>query len=180
MPKVALDMSVSLDGFASGPDDDLSRVHAWMSQADAQEAVAEFMAAGAVLAGRRTFDKGQEPWGDEPPFPMPVFVLTHEKREPLTKGAATFTFVSGGIEDALRQARAVAGDKDVIVMGGTSIARQYLSAGLVDELRLHLVPTLLGAGIPLFSPVGGPSADWRRTKVVEADGVTHLWFEAVR
>lgn len=173
-------MSVSLDGFASGPDDDLSRVHAWTSQPDAEDTVAEFQAAGAVLAGRRTFEKGQEPWGDDPPFPMPVFVLTHEEREPLTKGRSTFTFVTGGIDEALRQARTAAGDKDIVVMGGTSIARQYLSAGLVDELRLHLVPTLLGAGIPLFSPVGGPSAEWRRTKVVEAGDVTHLWFEAVR
>jgi dihydrofolate reductase len=179
MPKVALDMSVSLDGFASGPDDDLSRVHAWMSRTSAKDAIDEFMTAGAVLAGKRTFDQGQEPWGDEPPFPMPVFVLTHEKREPMTKGASTFTFVTG-IEDALRQARAAAGEKDVIVMGGTSIARQYLSAGFVDELRLHLVPTLLGAGIQLFGPVGGPSVDWRRTKAVEADGVTHLWFETIR
>lgn len=180
MPKVALEMSVSLDGFATGPDDDLTRVHAWMSEEGAEAAVAEFMAAGAVVAGRRTFDQGQEPWGDEPPFPMPVFVLTHERRQPLEKGASRFTFVADGIDEALRLAKDAAGDKEVIVMGGASIARQYLSAGLVDELRLHLVPTLLGAGIPLFGPVGGPSADWRRTKVVEAPGVTHLWFEAVR
>src|SRR5206468_8536257 len=117
---------------------------------------------GATLMGRRMFSGGAGPWeddpnadgwwGDDPPFRMPVFVLTHHARETVTKqGGTSFTFVTDGIESALDQARAAAGDRDVAVAGGASIAQQYLRAGLLDELQIHLVPLLLGeGGVRLF------------------------------
>src|SRR4051795_8864024 len=94
-------------------------------------------------------------WGDDPPFHVPVFVLTHHTREPLEMdGGTTFTFVTDGIESALEQARAAAGDRDVSVAGGASVSAQYLAAGLVDEVHLHVAPVLLGAGELLFDGAG--------------------------
>ena len=116
---------------------------------------------GATIMGRRMFSGGSGPWesdpnadawwGDEPPFHHPVFVLTHHPRETVTKqGGTTFTFVTEGIESALEQARAAAGEKDIQIGGGADAAQQYLRAGLVDELRLHVAPVLLGSGARLF------------------------------
>src|SRR3954468_5412821 len=119
-------------------------------------------AAAAILMGRRRFSGGDGPWeddpnadgwwGDDPPFRVPVFVLTHHAREPVPKeGGTTFTFVTDGIEAALEQARAAAGDGDVAVGGGARVVQQYLRAGLLDELHIHLVPVLLGDGVRLFA-----------------------------
>ncbi len=129
-------------GGETGPEDDLAR-----------EMQARY---GAEIMGRGKFGGGPGPWdrdepwngwwGDEPPFPYPVFVLTHHEREPLTLGQTTFTFVTGGIESALEQARAAAGEKDVLIGGGAEACRQYLAAGLVDELLIHVAPVLLGGG----------------------------------
>jgi dihydrofolate reductase len=93
-------------------------------------------------------------WGDDPPFKVPVFILTHHAREPETKGGTTFTFVTDGIESALEQARAAAGDRDVLVAGGADVAQQYLAAGLLDELDIHIAPVLLGDGVRLFDGTG--------------------------
>jgi dihydrofolate reductase len=147
---------------------------------------------GATVMGRRMFSGGQGPWeddpnadgwwGDDPPFGHPVFVLTHHAREPLTKqGGTTFTFVTDGIEAALEQARAAAGDKDVAVGGGADVAQQYLEAGLLDELQLHIVPVLLGDGVRLFERRGAERIDLERTRVLESpQGVTHMTFRVDR
>jgi dihydrofolate reductase len=108
---------------------------------------------------------------------MPVFVVTHHAREPLAKErGTTFTFVTDGIESALEQARDAAGGRDVAVAGGANVAQQYLKAGLIDELQIHLVPVLLGAGARLFDNLGGAEVALECTGVVEAPGVSHLTY----
>ena len=107
--------------------------------------------------GRRMFNEGEGPWGDNPPYRMPVFVLTHEDRDTLVKeGGTTFTFVTDGIESALEQAKAAAGDKNVNIAGGADTVQQYIRARLLDELEIHLAPLLFGGGIRLFDK--GPRA----------------------
>jgi dihydrofolate reductase len=145
---------------------------------------------GAVIMGRRMFSGGSGPWeadpnangwwGDEPPFHRPVFVLTHHEREPLELTGTTFTFVTDGIESAADQARAAAGDKDVVIGGGGSAIQQYLAAGLVDEFQIHLVPVLLGpGGTRLFEDVGPGPVECAR--IVESPtGVAHLKYRMVR
>ena len=144
---------------------------------------------GAEIMGRGMFGPpgggpwGDDPWagwwGEDPPFHMPVFVITHHEREPLTLSDTTFTFVTDGIESALAQAREAAGDQDVFIGGGAAIINQYLAAGLVDELELHVVPILLGGGARLLEGVG-PDVKLERVRVVEAPGVTHLKYRVVR
>lgn len=124
--------------------------------------------------GRRTFDLGVPHWGDVP-FPVPRFVLTHRYRDDLAMSSGTFTFVTAGPVAALQQARAAAGDRDVLVMGG-SAGRQCLAAGLIDELDIHLVPVLLGRGVPLFAdPARGPFG-WAAPEVAQSPRVTHLRY----
>ena len=120
-------------------------------------------------------DAWQGWWGEEPPFHMPVFVLTHHEREPLTLSDTTFTFVTGGIESALEQARAAAAGKDVTIGGGASVINQYLAAGVVDELELNIAPLLLGGGVRLFEGVG-PDIELEQVRAVEAPGVTHVKY----
>ena len=146
---------------------------------------------GAVLMGRRMFSGDEGPWGDdppegwwadEPPFHMPVFVLTHHARETLIKGETSFTFVTDGIESALDQARAAAGDKDVAIGGGASVAQQYIRAGLLDEMQIHVVPLLLGGGVRLFeNHLDGGHTALEATRVVESpSGVTHVSYRFAR
>jgi dihydrofolate reductase len=147
---------------------------------------------GATVMGRRMFSGGagawdDDPkangwWGDEPPFRHPVFVLTHHAREPITmQGGTTFTFVTDGIEAALERARAAAGEKNVAVAGGGEAVQQYLKAGLVDELQLHVVPLLLGDGIRLFSGhVESGQVELERMRVVDSPAVTHLKYRVAR
>lgn len=144
---------------------------------------------GAGIMGRGMFGGGPGPWGEDPwqgwwgedpPFQMPIFVLTHHEREPLTLGETTFTFVTGGIEAALAQAREAAGDLDVTIGGGGETARQYLAAGLVDRMQLNLVPVLLGDGVPLFEGGAGAGAELEQVLVVDAPGVTHLRYRIAR
>lgn len=143
---------------------------------------------GAYIMGRNMFGGGRGPWGeepwqgwwgDDPPFHTPVFVLTHHGREPLSKqGGTTFTFVTDGIESALAHAREAAAGKDILLSGGADIAQQYLRAGLLDELQVHVVPVLLGGGARLFDNVTGDGGDigLECTRVVDAPGVTHLRY----
>ena len=163
-----------LEGGETGPDDELSR--------ELQARV------GAVVMGRRMFSGGDGPWesdpnadawwGDDPPFHVPVFVLTHHEREPVVKeGGTTFTFVTDGIESALEQARAAAEDSDVQLSGGASVAQQYLRAGQLDELNIHVAPILLGGGVSLFGELGPDAPGLKLTKVVESPFVTHLTYE---
>ena len=144
---------------------------------------------GATIMGRNMFGPvrgpwGEDPWtgwwGDEPPFHHPVFVLTHHAREPLEmEGGTTFHFVTDGIEAALALAREAADGKDVSIGGGASVARQYLAAGLVDEMELHVVPLLLGAGERLFDGVGA-DLKLEQVRAIEAPGVTHLKYRVVK
>jgi dihydrofolate reductase len=138
---------------------------------------------GATIMGRNMFGGGSGPWGeepwngwwgDEPPFHHPVFVLTHHPREPLELAGTTFHFVTDGIEAALEQAREAAAGKDVTLAGGADVGRQYLAAGLVDELDLSVVPLLLGSGARLLEGLGGLRLE--QVRAVEAPGVTHLTY----
>jgi dihydrofolate reductase len=142
---------------------------------------------GAVVMGRRMFSGGQGPWepdpradgwwGDDPPFHVPVFVLTHHARETLAmEGGTSFNFVTDGIEAALEQARAAAGDKDVLLAGGASVVQQYLKAGLLNELQIHVAPVLLGDGTSLFDRLGIDAVGLETTRVIAAPSVTHLRF----
>ena len=145
---------------------------------------------GASIMGRRMYSSGQGPWendpkaggwwGDDPPFHHPVFVLTHHTREPLEmKGGTTFHFVTDGIESALEQARAAAGDQDISLAGGAQVISQYVKAGLVDEMQLHVVPIFLGGGARLFEGHVAQAPDrLRLTRVVESPaGVVHMKYE---
>jgi dihydrofolate reductase len=141
---------------------------------------------GATIMGRNMFGGGPGPWadnawkgywGDDPPYHHPVFVLTRHPREPLElQGGTTFYFVTDGIESALEQARAAAGDKDVSIGGGASVVQQYLAAGLLDEILISLVPIFLGGGARLFDNLGEPKPGLRQVQVVEAPGVTHIRY----
>jgi dihydrofolate reductase len=144
---------------------------------------------GATVMGRNMFGGegpwGDDPWdgwwGDDPPFHMPVFIVTHHARMPVTKeGGTSFTFVTDGIESALEQAREAAGGKDVALGGGANVAQQYLRAGLIDEMQLHLVPVLLGDGARLFDNLADAEIELECTRAVEAPGVTHLTYRAVK
>lgn len=204
MSKVVLDMSMSLDGFGAGPNPSAEdpmgvggeRLHAWMpfydpkqestigvpaaSEVDARMVQELFAAArGAVVLGKRTFDLGLAPWGGTP-FPAPCFVVTHEARDDLETATGTFAFVTDGIERAVRRAQAAAGDKDVLVMGGPTIAQQAVRAGLVDEIAIHVVPVLLGAGSRLFEHLGPEAIELDRIELNASPHATHLRFRVVR
>jgi dihydrofolate reductase len=149
-----------------------------------------FSNVGATIMGRNMFGGGPGPWGDEPwegwwgddpPFHTPVFVLTHHEREPLEKeGGTSFTFVTDGIESALEQATKAAAGRDVSLGGGADVAQQYLAAGLLDELHLHVVPVLLGSGARLFDGLGDADVELEQMRAVEAPGVTHLAYRLRR
>lgn len=204
MGKVQLDITMSLDGFVAGPNDGPElglgeggeRLHEWVVRLaswrephgleggetnSSSEVVEEgLQSAGAIVLGKRMFDNAKG-WGENPPFHKPVFVLTHTEREPLAKeGGTTFTFVTDGVESAVRQAKAAAGDKDVTVAGGASVAQQCLRAGLLDELQIHVAPLLLGGGVRLFDDPGAEQIELEPTRVIESPGVTHLRYRVVR
>jgi dihydrofolate reductase len=198
MGKVIADHSVSLDGFGAGPNvamdnpmgDGGEGLHEWMwSEAGRTgrdgtmvDGPQELLAgAGAIVVGRRMFDLGEEPWGDPPPFhDNPVFVVTHRAHAPIVKqGGTTYTFVTDGLHATLARAREAARGRDVVVLGGADVIRQCLKGGLLDELQLHVVHVLLGGGTRLFGDMDAASAAFERTRVIDADGVTHLRFRLV-
>jgi dihydrofolate reductase len=138
---------------------------------------------GAHIMGRRMFGGGEGPWdqawrgwwGEDPPYHTPVFVLTHHARERLAmQGGTTFEFVTGGVAEALERGRAAAGERDVVVAGGARAIQQFLAAGLLDELYLHIVPVLLGGGERLLEGVGDPTLE--PIQVVASPGVTHIRY----
>ena len=142
---------------------------------------------GAYIMGRNMFGGGSGSWneewkgwwGDEPPYHTPVFVLTHHQRQPLRMlGGTTFTFVTDGVKSALEQAQAAAGDQDVAIAGGASTIRQYLAAGRLDELYLHIVPIILGTGERLLEAVGDPVLE--PVKVVASPAVTHIKYRIAK
>ncbi|MEU8184264.1 dihydrofolate reductase family protein [Micromonospora sp. NPDC049044] len=192
-------MSVSLDGFAAGPDVSREhpmgvggeRLHEWLFRSGEDRAVAAdgvtpagvdaaqarelHATTGAVVIGKRTFDVGVDLWEDTP-FPVPCFVVTHQSRQPLTMKSDVFTFVDDGLHSALRQARHVAGDRNVLIMGGPTTVGQFVKAGLVDEIRIQLVPVFLGTGTRPFDDLGTDHIELQRTAVIESPHVTHLRF----
>jgi dihydrofolate reductase len=198
MANVTCDMAVSVDGFVAGPNQSPDkpfgdgvgdRLHRWMfEQPEANAAAIKAIAAPrAYVMGRNMFGPGRDAWdeqwkgwwGDNPPYHAPVFVLTHHPREPLTmQGGTTFTFVTDGIVSALAQARQAAGDGDVAIAGGGATVNQYLAAGLIDELRLHVAPVVLGVGERLFEGVG--DFDLERVDVSATDLVTHMTYRVIR
>jgi len=192
---VIADQSISLDGFSAGPNvgvgngmgDGGERLHHWMFSeedgATVNAGVREdtpfnlLQQSGAVVLGRCMFDVGVEPWGENPPYHQPVFVVTHRARDPIVKeGGTTYTFVTGGVAVAVARAREAAGGKDVAVLGGADVIRQCAEAGLLDELRLHLTHALLGDGTRLFDRMDPTRVALERARVVDAPGVTHLTF----
>jgi dihydrofolate reductase len=196
MSKVILGMSISLDGIAGGEGDaDGMELHetilGWLfplrswRQEQGQEGGADsvdsrvwaedFARIGPQVTGRTMFDHGYPYWGENPPFHAPVFVVTHRGHDPIAKaGGTSYTFVTDGIKAAVGQARDVAGDRDVLVAGGVSIAQQALAAGLVDQVRLHIVPVLVGRGKPLF---GASRAGLRCVEAIRGEGALHLRYE---
>jgi dihydrofolate reductase len=205
MGKVFVDVGTSLDGFIAGPNgrpgnplgDGGTRIHQWLyplatfhrrmgmtgGQAGPDHAVlrAVFARTGSYVMGRRMFDEGEVGWPEHAPFEAPVFVVTHHPREPWDrKGGTTFYFVTDGIESALRQATAAAGGKDVRVSGGANLIQQYIAAGLVDELTIHLAPVLLGQGVRLFDRWSDTDVKLEPTEAVASPSVTHLSFRVAK
>jgi dihydrofolate reductase len=194
---------MSLDGYVAGPNptekDPLGeggeRVHEWSHPTDParQHAVDAEIAGkimqdvGAFIMGRKMFDGGEGPldeswrgwWGENPPYHAPVYVLTHHSREPVEmEGGTTFHFVTDGIESALEQARAAAGGQDVAVAGGAQAVQQYLAAGHLDEIHLHIAPVMLGGGTRLFDNAGSPTLE--PVEVVASPAATHVRYRVVR
>src|SRR5215211_4854123 len=190
MGKVLMEITMSLDGYVTGPDvrpeepmgDGGERLHEWMfvgkSAAEVERYQSDhFSTIGAVIIGRRMADLGIGPWGEEPPYHAPCFVVTHRPAETIVKmGGTSYIFVTEGIEAAMAQAKAAAGEQDVMVNGGTDIDRQYLNAGLIDEIRLHVAPILLGAGSPLFAGVR-PDLRLVPTQATNSPLATHLTYQ---
>lgn len=203
MAKSLIDLSMSLDGFITGPnptpekglgDRGGEKLHAWYFNGQipsphnnffkpagrSAEVVDEmFTTTGAMVVGRKWFEIVNGWGGNHPIQGVPVFLVTHHPPANIPQGSTPFTVVTDGVESAIRQAREAAGDKNVSV-GGASIAQQALKAGLIDEIYLHLVPILLGEGTRLFDQLGPDVLELENTQVIEAPGVTHLRFRVIR
>ena len=204
MGKVATGLSMSLDGFIAGPNDGPEvplgdggeRLFAWYSGGDTDYRLpgtemvfkvspqsAELLREahskmGAFVTGRRTFEIANG-WGGSPPLGAPTFVVSHTVSQEWVYEGSPFTFVTEGVESAVEQAKAVAGDKDVAV-SAASIVQQCIEAGLLDEIHVDLVPVLLGGGVRLFDQLGAGPIELESTGVVEGAGVTHLTFRVVK
>jgi len=198
MTKVLAGITMSMDGYITGPNDRRGaglgdggeRLHYWVfggpwtygnegrgtaAEIDQEYMSETFSSGGAWIVGRTMHDV-VDGWGEDPGFGVPVFVVTHRERETDVKGDTTFTFVTGGLDEALGRARAAAGDRNVIVMGGADILRQFLDAGVVDELTLTIAPVLLGAGKRLFDGIERTDLGFERSGVVESPFATHIRY----
>ena len=204
MGKVATGLSMSLDGFIAGPNDGPGqplgehgeRLFEWFSRGDTEYELpgtemvfwvspqsAEMLREahsrmGAFVTGRRTFDLANG-WGGSPPLGVPTFVVTHTVPEEWVYEGSPFQFVTDGVEGAVEEAKAAAGERDVAV-GAASIAQQCLRAGILDEVHVDLVPVLLGDGVRLFERLGAAPIELESTRVIEGAGVTHLTFRVVK
>ena len=165
-----------IEGGATGPDDDIAAQY--------------FQNVGATIMGRHMFGGGDGPWGfspwngwwgENPPFHMPVFVLTHHGRDPLEmQGGTTFHFVTEGIHAALQRAKDAGRGKDITLGGGAAVAQQYLKAGLIDEMDIHVVPVLLGDGARLFDNTSGQQAGYECIRIVNSPTVSHYKYHRRR
>jgi dihydrofolate reductase len=198
MTRVTAATTVSADGYLAGPNQSLERpfgdgpgerLHRWMFETPDENAaeLAELTSAGAYIMGRNMFSPGRGAWdlgwtgwwGDDPPYHKPVFVLTHHERADLPmEGGTTFHFVTAGIDEALKRAREAAGDGDVAIAGGAATINQFLAAGLVDELHLHVAPVTIGGGARLFD--GVPALELEQVSSRTASLVTHIRYRMVR
>jgi dihydrofolate reductase len=187
MALIEADISMSVDGFVTGPDLKTfpgygrggERLHAWLAHEQGKQLITAILgASGAVVTGRQVYDD-TDGWASEDGFfGMPVFVVTHRPHEPVRRGGTTFAFVTGGIAAAIETAAAAAGDRRVHIMGGASTVQQALRTGLVDRLRLHVAPLLLGTGTALFDGRTGPEIDLLET--VATPEASHLTYEVGR
>jgi dihydrofolate reductase len=199
MSKVFAQISMSLDGYVAGPNDGPEHqigengesLHEWVvglagwrrahgleggEENAASSLIDEYTSRpGATILGRRMFDLGEPHWGDNPPYHTPVFILTHRSRPPLTKeGGTTYHFATDGVTTALEQARDAAGDRDISVAGGANVIGQFIAAGLLDELDVHIVPVLLGGGARLFDGLPPMLHAFEQTQVIASPGITHV------
>jgi dihydrofolate reductase len=203
MGKVTFNMTMSLDGFVAGPNDGPDngmgdggmRLFDWYASGDVEIPISDgnmvlkvsaqsaeilkegFATLGAGIWGRKTFDIAGA-WGGHPPG-SPAFIVTHTVPQEWVKDGSPFTFVTDGVESAIRQAKAAAGDKDVVVCTA-SILQQCLKAGLMDEIHIDVVPVLIGAGVRLFDNLGAEHIELECIRAIEAPGVTHLGFRVVK
>jgi dihydrofolate reductase len=191
MGQVVVEVSPSIDGYVAGPGvsverplgADGQRLHRWIgfedtTPTDADRAAAEWMFtnSGAVVIGRRMFDVGIGLWGEDGAFGMPVYVVTNRAHDDLVRGPTTFRFVTTGVVAAVEQACAAAGDRDVVIAGGAQVIQQGLAAGLVDEIRLHVVPVLLGDGTRLFEQPLAQQMELEPGEVQVTRHATHMRF----
>lgn len=187
MASVIVEMTLSLDGFIAGPQVNKEhamgiggdRLHQWIfgGKSKGDEAALEEtkQMTGAVIIGKTMFDVGLQYWNDTP-YPVPTFVLTHAPLEKLSMKSSSFTFVTTGIDNALFQAKAASGNKNVLVMGGANVAQQYIRSRLFDELWIHIAPVLLGEGIRLFEHIGTDHIELERISLVGTQSMTHMKF----
>jgi dihydrofolate reductase len=199
--KVTSGMTMSLDGFVAGPNQSFGKpfgdnfdsdlLDRWMfaepEKHKHKKEIDAILDAGAFIIGSNMFgpkDRRDNPewkgwWGDNPPYHAPVFVLSHKEREPIEmEGGTTFFFVADGIESALSKAKEAAGDRNVKIMGGANTVNQYLAAGLIDELWLHIAPVTIGAGARLFE--GVPNLNLKPIEVGGTSMVTHIRYNVLK
>ena len=202
MGKVFFDVGMSLDGFIAGPNggpqnplgDGGIKIHDWMFKQKAflqhiqleggetnnqdNDIIQEIIdRIGANIMGKRMFEEGEANWPEESPFHSPVYVLSKQKREPwIRKGGTTFYFVDEDIKTVLQKAKKDAGNKDIRISGGADVIRQYLNAGLVDEITLHVAPMILGEGVRLFENINKVNFSLEIIEVVNSKNVTHLYY----
>jgi dihydrofolate reductase len=202
MSKFFVDVGMSLDGFIAGPNggaknplgDNGLKIHEWMFKQKAfrkhlgmeggetnntDDDIIDniFNRIGANIMGKKMFIEGEANWPDESPFHCPVFVLTHEKREPWKRpGGTTFYFTDEDIHTALGKAKIAAGEKDVRISGGAKTIQQYLNAGLVEEFIIHIAPIFLGTGVCLFEHLDKTKFSFKINKAIESPDVTHLFY----
>ena len=183
MGNVIIGATMSLDGFMNDRHGDVSRLYPDMEALRRSEMLQEeIRTTGAAVMGRRTYDMAQGDLTDYE-FQVPIFVLTHHVPEQVAKGLndrLTVTFVSDGIESAIEQAKAAAGEKHVMVVGGAHTAQQCLRAGLVDEIHMGIVPVLLGEGLRFFEPLANEQLELEKTKMFESPARTDVWFRVVK
>ncbi len=203
MSKVFFDNGLSLDGFIAGLNggpknplgDEGVKIHDWMFKQKAflehlslpggetdnidNDIIEEiFNRTGASILGKRMFEEGEANWPEDAPFRTPVYVLTHQKRDPwVRKGGTTFYFVNDGIKSALQQAKQAAGNKDVRISGGANTIQQYLNAGLIDEFSIHVAPIMLTSGVRLFENIKKEKSSFEIIETINSPLVTHIKYK---